>query len=408
MRGRDASTVAGLLVEYGRRLALRGGNPYRARAYARAADSLLELSVPLEELVGQDRLREIPGVGAALAAVIAELHRRGTHPTLEAMRREVPAAVLDMLGIPGLRPEQVLKLYRQLGVSSVDELEQAVRADRLKHTKGFGGALQRKIAQGLDIKRGAQGLRHMHRAAEWLRVAEASLKRSRAGLTRIVAAGDFRRGCELIGTLALVAQTPTPAARPQTLTPSDQLSVHLTGRNHYGATLLHATGSAAHLDGLRALAAAQGLVLDPLGLRRGRKRVAGASEEEIYAALGLAFIAPELREGKNEIDVARDGKLPVLVQAADIRGILHAHTDGSDGVDTLETMAAATRARGYGYFGVADHSQSAGYAGGLTLAEIAEQHAAADRLNAGYGTSFRIFKGIEFGYSPRWDARLPG
>jgi DNA polymerase (family 10) len=172
----DASTVARLLTEFAQRTALRGGNPYRSRAYSRAAESLLALTVPLDEIVLQDRLREIPGVGEAIADIIRKLHRTGTHPTLEAMRKDVPESVLSILGIAGLRPDKVLKLYRELGVTSVDELEQAARQDRLKPIKGLGAALQRKILQGIEIGRQAQGRRHLHRAAALLRRLARDLK----------------------------------------------------------------------------------------------------------------------------------------------------------------------------------------------------------------------------------------
>ena len=178
-----------------------------------------------------------------------------------------------------------------------------------------------------------------------------------------------------------------------------QLALHLTDKQHYGAALLLATGSQEHLNELREIAAARGMTLDKDGLRKGDKIIASKSEEEIYRALGLQFIEPELREGRGEITLAQKGKLPTLVTDADLRGILHAHTDRSDGVDTLEAMAEATRERGYSYFGVADHSRSAHYAGGLSLEEVAAQHAEIDQLNRRYGKRFRIFKGIEFGYS---------
>jgi DNA polymerase (family 10) len=391
----DASEIARLLVEFGQRSALRGGNPYRARAYRKAAESLMALSVPLGSMVAQDRLREIPGVGGAIADIIRKLHATGTHPALDAMRQEVPEGVLEMLSIPGLKPEKALKIHKDLGVSSLDALEQAVREDRLSKVKGLGAALQRKIMEGLEIRRRAHGRRHIHRAAELLTAAERNLRQSHLGLKRIAAAGDFRRGCELIGDLSLVAQAATLEGAPEIPQPTEQFRIYLTDEQRYGVTLLRATGAEPHLQQLKAAAEAKGLVLDENGVRRDTEVVACRTEEEIYAALGLPFIEPELREGRNEIELARANRLPALVRDGDIRGILHAHTNASDGVHTLEQMAEATRKRGYSYFGVADHSRSAGYAGGLSIDEIEEQHAAADRLNASYRREFRIFKGIE-------------
>ncbi|MBV9520939.1 MAG: DNA polymerase/3'-5' exonuclease PolX [Hyphomicrobiales bacterium] len=353
------------------------------------------MSLPLEGVIAEDRLREIPGVGEAIAGVITQLHLTGTHPTLEAMRKEIPESLLELLTIPGLRPDKILKLHSELGISSLTELEEAARAGRLQKSRGLGAALQAKILKGIEIKRNAQGLRHLHRAAELLEAAERHLRNAKAGIVRVTPAGEFRRGCELVGELTLVAELKTLEEGPQKITATEQLTVHLTDARHYGATLLHATGSPAHLDALRALAAEKMMLLEETGLRRGRRLVASATEKDIYAALGLPLIPPELREGRGEIARALAGNLPVLVTDENIRGILHAHTERSDGVDTLETMAEAARRRGYGYFGVADHSKSAHYAGGLSTDEIKEQHAEIDHLNRRYAGRFHVLKGIE-------------
>jgi DNA polymerase (family 10) len=194
--------------------------------------------------------------------------------------------------------------------------------------------------------------------------------------------------------LAVIAQSARLNNESAVLKTRD-LSVHLTDKKRYGITHLLATGSSVHLDELQERAKSKGLEITNDGLRRGTKLIAARSEDEIYKALGLQFIEPELREGRGEVALAAAGKLPKLVADKDIRGILHAHTERSDGVNTLEQMAEATRKRGYEYFGVADHSRSAHYAGGLSVEEIGEQQAEADRLNKRYAGKFRIFKGIE-------------
>jgi DNA polymerase (family X) len=395
MTAPDASAVAALLREFGQRSALRGGNPFRAKAYARAADNLLALSLPLDQIIAQGRLREIPGIGDAIADIINKLHATGTHPALEKMRREIPAGVLEMLTIPGLRADKVLKLYQELGLASLAGLEDAAREGRLQKVKGLGASLQTKILRGIEMRREAQGRRHMHKADELLRAAEKHLREARPDIVRITRAGDFRRGSELAGDLSLVAEVAKLPGGPKAITAGGQLTAHLTDAAHYGITLLLATGSDAHVAGLRALAAERKLILDEKGLRRGGKVVAAATEEAIFKALGMQTVPPELREGRDEIARALAGTLPELVTDSDLAGILHAHTDRSDGVDTLETMAEATRSRGYQYFGVADHSKSAHYAGGLSVEEIAEQQAEANALNMKYGSAFRIFKGIE-------------
>jgi DNA polymerase (family 10) len=392
MPATETPEVIKLLREFGQRVALRGGNPYRAKAYARAAESLGTLTVPLGEVIREGRLREIPGIGEAIGDIVTRLHETGTHPGLEAMRKEVPVGVLEMLNGPGLRPEKVIKLYEELGITSLAALEEAAKADRLKGVKGLGPALQAKILQGIAIGRQSEGKRHLHRAAALLRSAEQRLRQAHPDLKRITPAGEYRRGCELVSDLSLVIEA--SGAEAGTMRSGSHLHIHLTDPAHYGITLLHATGSATHLEQLKALATRKGFKLDATGLHRGRKTIA-RSEEEIYAGLGLPFIEPELREGTDEIARGLKHALPKLVTDAELRGILHAHTDLSDGVDTLEVMAEATRARGYRYFGVADHSKSAHYAGGLSLEEIEAQHVEIDHLNKRYGKTFRILKGIE-------------
>lgn len=388
----DHQTVAKLLREYAQRAALRGGNPYRAKAYSRAADSLAALAIPLHVVIEEGRLTEIPGVGDAIADIITKLHRTGSHPSLEKLRKVVPAGVLEMLTVPGLRPDKVLRLYSDLGIASLTELEAAAKDDRIKKAKGLGAALQTKILQNLAIAKSGEGRLHLHRAAALLAHAQDSIRKSRPELKRVTIAGDFRRGCELVGDLAIVAEA---ANSDKTwMPPAEGLQVRVSDRKHFGATLLFATGSAAHIERLRTLAAEKEMRLEADGLHKGRTLIAG-DEAEIYRALGLPFIDPELREGRGEVELALKGKLPKLVTDDDLRGILHCHTDASDGTESLETMAKATRQHGFEYFGVADHSKSAHYAGGLSLEEIAQQHLEADRLNKRFGKDFRILKGIE-------------
>ncbi|OPZ00228.1 DNA polymerase/3'-5' exonuclease PolX [Bradyrhizobium sacchari] len=388
-----ARGVASLLREYAQRTALRGGNPYRAKAYSRAADSLAALAVPLDVLIAEDRLTEIPEVGDAIADIITKLHKTGSHPSLEKLRKEIPESVLEMLAVPGLRPEKLLRLYKDLGIASLAELEAAAKDNRIKKVKGLGAALQTKILQNLAIAKSGEGRLHLHRAAALLAHAKDSIRKARPELKRVTIAGDFRRGCELVGDLAIVAEAPEAAKAPKP-SPAEGLQIRLTDRKHFGATLLFATGSAAHVEQLRTLAAEKEMRLEADGLHKGRTLIAG-DEAEIYRALGLPFIDPELREGRCEVELAQKGKLPKLVTDEDLRGILHCHTDGSDGAETLETMAKATRQRGFEYFGVADHSKSAHYAGGLTVEDIEQQHREADRLNKRFRKDFRILKGIE-------------
>ena len=394
MPGTDTAKVVELLTEYGRRTAMAGANPYRARAYMRAAESLAAQTEPLSDLIARNRLRDIPGIGVAIAAVIEQMYRTGSHPTLEKMRRDIPPGVLDFLSLPGLQPDRAIRLYRELGVTSLPELEAAVADDSLWKTRSLSSSLQRKLKQALAIQRETAGARHMHRAEELLLAAQQNLERSDK-FKNVAVAGDFRRGSELVKELSLVAETAKTDAAPAEMKSGD-LTVYLTDRTRFGATLLRATGNESHLAQIQERAEAKGYQLTAGGLVKGRKMIASKTEADIYAALGLSFIEPELREGRGEIQRAEDGTLPDLVKLHDLRGILHAHTVASDGAKTLEQMASATRQLGYQYLGVTDHSQSAHYAGGLSIDEIETQHHEIDRLNETFGNTFRIFKGIEF------------
>jgi DNA polymerase (family 10) len=388
----DTQTVARLLREYAQRTSLRGGNPYRAKAYLKAAESLGALLQPLDRIIKAGTLTDIPGIGDAIADIVTRLYETGSHPSLEKLRKEVPDGVLELFSIPGIRPDKILKLHQELGISSLTELEAAAKEDRIRPIKGLGASLQAKILQNLSIARSAEKELHLHKAAALLEHAVVTVKKAHPEYSRVEIAGDFRRGCELVANLALVAETRSP---PDAAENPGGLTLTVSDKEHFGAKLLHATGSSKHLEQLEKLAGGKDRALKPDGLYRGKKLIASATEKEIYEALGLQFIEPELREGRDEIERAAKHQLPQLVTDKDLHGILHSHTTASDGTETLEAMAEATRKRGFEYYGVADHSISAHYAGGLSLEEIKAQHREADRLNKKYGKSFRILKGIE-------------
>src|SRR5215204_2900425 len=315
-------------------------------------------------------------------------------PAAPALKARRSHDVLEMLRIPGLSPQKVRQIHKTLGIENLADLESACRDGRVITSKGLGPALETKILNGIELLQRSGGQRLIHHAGQLLEAAEYNLRRSHPELTRISVAGDYRRGCELVSRLALVAQTPEPE-QTRVIDLNGEIRLWLADEKRYGAALLFATGSREHLHEMQEIASANGLILTDAGLERGRRIVPTETEEQLYAALSLPFIAPELREGRGEVALARAGRLPKLVHQKDLHGLLHCHTDFSDGGNTLKEMAEATRRRGYQYFGVADHSQSAGYAGGLSIAYVEEQHALADELNASYRGKFRILKGIE-------------
>jgi DNA polymerase (family X) len=393
MPERTAAEIADLLEEIGHRAAFEAGNPYKAKAYVRAAASLRRLVRPLDELIREGALQTIPGVGAAIAKRIEALHRGGTDESLERMRAKLPAGLLGLLAIPRLRPDTILKLHNLLGVTSPEDLAAACREGRVAATKGLGSALERKILQGLTIASEGEGRLRINQAQAILEQTIGELGRLRPALRKITIAGDLRRACELVSDLSLVAVD--PKAVEATEEQFGPVTLYTCPAARFGAVLLQATGNKRHIDELTALARKKRLTLGAHSLRNGARKMSTPREHDIYEALGLAFIAPELREGTDEVARAGKGALPALVTIKDLRGVLHLHTDFSDGVNTLEEMAEAARERGYSYLGVADHSQSAHYAGGLRLDEIKAQHELADRLNRRYRGRFRILKGIE-------------
>jgi DNA polymerase (family X) len=388
-RSLDAQEVAELLLEIGGRSSLEGGNPYKARAYVRAAESLRALVVPLGEVIGRSQLRALPGIGDAIARRIVALREKGTDEGLERLRARYPASLLELLNIPRLKPSAVTQLHKEFGIATLREAEVAAREGRLRKVKGLGLIVERQILEGAPLARDVPGRMRANRAAELLQGAAEALRSQ--GFENITVAGELRRGCEIVSDLTLVGTSAEATAH----TRLGAVGVDLVPPDKLGGTLLFATGSEAHLAQLENLARKKGLILTSDGIGKPGGPLRGRTEEEIYRRLGLCFIPPELREGDDEVALARARKLPRLVEQQDLKGLLHVHTDFSDGVHSLREMAEATRARGYRYLGISDHSQSAHYAGGLSTDAILRQHELIDALNDEFGQSFRILKGIE-------------
>ena len=389
MRRLEAQQVAELLLEIGRRSSLEGGNPYKARAYIRAAESLRALVFPLDEVIRRSQLRALPGIGDAIARRVVELKEKGTDEGLERLRAKYPASLLELMNIPRLKPSAVTRLHKELGIANLRQAEEAAREGRLRKVKGLGLTVERQILEGAPLARDVQARMRANRAAELLQSA-AEVLRSQ-GFENITIAGELRRGCEIVSDLTLVGTSVAATAHTRLAA----VGVDLVPPDKLGSALLFATGSQAHLTQLENLARKNGLILTREGIGKPGGDLRGRTEEEIYRRLGLSFIPPELREGDNEVELARARKLPHLVEQQDLKGLLHVHTDFSDGVHSLREMAEATRARGYRYLGITDHSQSAHYAGGLSTDAILRQHELIDALNDEFGQSFRILKGIE-------------
>lgn len=371
-------------------LELRQGNVFRIRAYRRAAQNLESLREDVEALAREDRLDEIPGVGADLAGKITEYLRTGHIRDIERATRKIPPGVVALMNVPGIGPKMAMRLYRR-GITDIDRLERAARAGRLRGLPGIQARTEQSILRGVALVRAGQARMPLGRALPIGRALVQALRRVR-GVKEIALAGSLRRGRETVGDIDLLVTSDRPravmdafVALPDVAEVLEkgrtkgairhrdgiQIDLRVVEPECFGAALLYFTGSKQHNIRIREIAVRKGLTLSEYGLFRASsgRRLAGASEEEVYAALGLPWIPPELREDAGEIEAALAGRLPALVTLDDIRGDLHCHTKASDGHATIEAVVDAARRRGYDYVVITDHSRSARVAGGLSIAE---------------------------------------
>tara|TARA_B100000676_G_C18046751_1_gene828521 strand:- start:385 stop:2097 length:1713 start_codon:yes stop_codon:yes gene_type:complete len=409
-----AKAAAVFVEEYGVLLELSGANAFRVRAYTNAVRALETLAAPLDEMLAAGTLTEVKGIGKSVAELVAEFAETGTARAYEELRAAVPAGLLEMLRVPGLGPRKIIAIREALGVADLDALAEAARAGQLADLKGFGKKTQENILKGIDYIRAHQG----RFRADIARASADELLETLAQLQqteRVEVAGSLRRAKETVKDIdfvvsgtdaeaiaaAFVGHPEVKEILAQGETKSSvrlknglQADLRVVTAAQFPYVLHHFTGSKEHNVALRARAQARGLKINEYGLYRGEALVECGDEAAFFAAMDLAHIPPELREGMGEIAAAEAGALPELVTAADIRGMLHVHSTYSDGADSLAAMAAAVRARGYEYLGMADHSQSAAYAGGLKPDAVKRQWEEIDRLNEKMAP-FRIFKGIE-------------
>lgn len=394
-----SSAAAGALERIGQLLELRGDNPFKTRAYHNAARALTALDADdLAPLLADGTLEDTPGLGPGTLAVVRDLVTNGRSNLLDQLAAETPAGLAELLRVPGLGTSKIHLLHTTLGVDSLDALEAAARDGRLAGVKGFGAKTAAKVAEGAAFVRASAGrLRFPEAAVEAARLVGAVL--AQPGVEAAQAAGEVRRRLEVVGGVDVVAAA--EAGAPVRLPAAHGVAARLVRAEpaRYAVALWRATGSEAHVAQVAARLAAAGYALDGDAVRApGGDIVPIGDEADLYGLAGLAFVAPELREGLGEVEAAAAGALPELLEPSDLAGVLHCHTTYSDGGATVAEMAEAAQARGYAYLGITDHSQSAAYAGGLTPAAVVKQHAEIDRVNDGYaerGVAFRVLKGIE-------------
>jgi DNA polymerase (family X) len=422
----DKNQIAAIFEEVAVLLALKeDSNPFEARAYENAARAINALDGDIEQLTRSGKLKGTPGLGATIVKRVEELVDTGHLAFYEELRDSTPAVKLEMLRIQGVGPKKINAIYDKLHVNSIAELEQACLDDRVAHLPGFGKKTQDNILQGIAFL--AQ-----HADRFQYPVAEEEAERIRAALAtlpeivRLQVAGSLRRRRETVKDIDMVASvaddagdeirrkimdffTGQPSVKAITgkgetkssaiLGSGIAMDLRVVKDSQFPYTLHHFTGSKEHHIPLRRRALSMNMTINDYGLFRGKEPdlelVPCKNEADIYAALGMAYIEPELREDMGEIEAALHGTLPVLVQESDLRGILHVHSTWSDGQNTIRELVEACIARGYQYLGITDHSKVAAYAGGLTEENLRRQQEEIDRLNEEYTGRLHILKGTE-------------
>ncbi|QVW71866.1 DNA polymerase/3'-5' exonuclease PolX [Myxococcus xanthus] len=414
----DKATVAQVLRDISLLLQLQGESGFRVRAYDMAADRIAGLPQELGPLVAEGRLESLPGIGRALAEKISELVSTGRLGYLEELRAQFPPGLLELTQLPDVGPKKVATLWRELQVSSIEELERACREGRVRQVRGFGAKSEAKMLEGIALYRRARGERKL--LGEVLPVATALLERVKAapGVVRASLGGSVRRQAETVADVDIIASAPEAGPVLDALANAPgvaavlgkgeskcsvrleagdlQVDLRVLPDEDFATALHHFTGSKAHHIRLRNLGQERGLKISEWGVHRDDgTKVPVTDESGLYALLDMQYVPPELREDNGEVEAAREGQLPQdLLTLEDVQGAVHAHSTWSDGRNSLEEMALAARALGLKYLTVTEHSEAAIYAGGLKVDDLKRQWEEIDRINAAV-SGVRLLKGIE-------------
>ena len=411
----ETARIARILDEMGTLLEVRGENAFRCRAYHTAAQALKGLPSDLSEMIADGSLAEVPGIGETMLAKITRLATTGHLPAFEDLKKATPPGLVALLRVPGLGPKKIKTLFDDLKVESLADLRAAGESGKIAGLKGFGAKTEAKILEGIEFLESV-GDRILQGAARRLIAPIFQAVKSHPGVIRSEVCGSLRRRCETIGDLDVLfsSNDPTPVLDRFVKLPEvakvlahgptkasvrlqDGVQCDLRGvaDPEYPFALHYFTGSKTHNIAMRRRAIDRGLKLSEYGLDGPDGPIPCRTEEDLFKALGLTYVPPELREDEGEFGLAEQGPLPRLVERADLTGTFHCHSDWSDGGATLLEMAEAAREAGLAYLGIADHSKSAGYAGGLTADRVRRQWLEIDALNRQLGPDFRIFKGTE-------------
>ena len=422
----DKNQVANLLDEIASLLELKeGSNPFEVRAYQNAARAVNGLDGDIEQLTHEGKLKGVPGLGSTIIKRIEEAVETGHIALYDELVETTPPVKLEMMRIPGVGPKKINAIYSQLHVNSIPDLIQACEENKVAALPGFGKKTQDKIVQGIAFLAQHAG-RFLYPVAEEEASHIYAVLKELPEIVRLQVAGSLRRRRETIGDIDMVvsvADSASESARRKimdvfTSQPSVQaitgkgetkssvvlssginMDLRVVNDSQFPYTLHHFTGSKEHHIPLRRRALSMNMTINDYGLFKGKEPhlelVPCKDETDIYGALGMAYIEPELREDMGEIEAAVNGTLPALVQESDLRGVLHVHSTWSDGQNTIREMAEACIARGLTYLGLTDHSKTAAYAGGLNEEDLRRQHEEIDLLNKEYAGRLHILKGIE-------------
>jgi len=407
--------IAAVFEEIADLLEIQNENPFRIRAYRNAARQVEGMGVALADMVAKDEdLTELPGIGEDLAAKIKEIVATGQCKTLEKLRKQVAPSVTELLKIPGLGPKRVRMLYDQLKVKTVAQLAKLAQSGRIRELEGFGEKTEQTILEALAAHVTEQKRFKLAIAAQYAEPLRKYLEKA-AGVQQVVLAGSYRRFRETVGDLDILVTATDSARAMERFTAYDevtkvlakgdtrstvilksglQVDLRVVDPECYGAALQYFTGSKAHNIEIRRLGQQKKLKINEYGVFKGDKLVAGKTEESVYRAVDLPWIPPELRENRGELEAARAGKLPRLIELKDLRGDLHVHTKATDGHNTLREMAEAAGERGLEYIAITEHSQRLTVAHGLDVKRLRQQLAEIDRLNESL-KGITLLKGIE-------------
>lgn len=416
----DNELIASHFDEMAELLEIRGESTFRVRAYRNGAKSIRDLTESVASILADPnrKLTDLPGIGDAISEKCKVLLETGKIPQLEELRKEVPAGLLQIMRVPGLGAKKAKALYESLNITNIDELRAACEQKKVRELKGFAAKTEESILKSLD-QLASTSARMLLDEASYLVESLRKHLQVIPSIKQLEFAGSYRRGKETVGDLDIVIVSEHPDAAmdqlnsfprlQEVLARGDtkmsirvhggfQVDMRVVPAESFGAAMQYFTGSKEHNVEIRGRAKKLGLRINEYGVYREEDLdhpIAGETEESVYAAVQLPWIAPELRESRGEFEMAEQGRLPQLITLADLRGDLHMHTTATDGENTLEEMVAAAQARGWEYIAITDHSQRVSVARGLDGTRLRAQWQEIDRLNEKLEGRFWIFKGIE-------------